>query len=35
MKFELNWPVKIMFKYIDGSIDERPWLKGQKSTLTF
>ena len=33
MNFEFNWPSvseKTMFKYVDG----RPWLKGQRSTLT-
>ena len=38
MKFDFHWPSgseKTMFKYVDGTPFERPWLKGQRSTLTF
>ena len=39
MKFELNWANgfvrKLCFYILMGPQYERPWLKGQRSTLTF
>ena len=36
MKFELNWANrKLCFNILMGPQYERPWLKGQRSTLTF
>ena len=39
MKFEFNWAnglwKKLRFNILIGPQYERPWLKGQRSTLTF
>ena len=39
MKFGFNWPSdfleKLYFNMLMGLQYERPWLKGQRSTLTF
>ena len=38
MKFEFNWVNglrKLGFNKLIGPLYERPWLKGQRSTLTF
>ena len=38
MKFDFNWPSgsrKLCFNLLMGLQYEQPWLKGQRSTLTF
>ena len=35
MKFELNQANRLCFNILMGPQYERPWLKGQRSTLTF